>query len=405
MMKYFKLFEECYLVNGDKKDAIYNILSGDIFSVESDEKKLLVQTENNISIVDACKEAGINICIAKTFFDKLIDYRLGSYSETPITAEKLELLPKWMEKMFFKLPPVINRSTISLGNQCNLECDFCGSKNKTNKLKCLTCTGNESNEIDFIELEKAYQIIDLLVKYECTELYLKGGNLLLNWNILKYIIDYSLKSGIKNVVLNLVSSIEEIEVIEYLRKNNISLMIQKYITEDYDIQNIINDIKKYEGINHMHLFLADYKIKNYVFNFYNLLIQNNIKNIMFDFIVPSELNLVPPEYIKDLSTLQRVSIESLSINKKYNPCFYKSCHFDNIGNIYPCSGLLDFKYGDIDNIANTFKEENLNTFWKFNKDSLPKCKLCELRYACNDCRGLTYSLTGDLYENIVCMKK
>ena len=40
------------------------------------------------------------------------------------TVEKLELLPKWMEKIFLKLPPVINRATIEIGTRCDLSCDF-----------------------------------------------------------------------------------------------------------------------------------------------------------------------------------------------------------------------------------------------------------------------------------------
>lgn len=405
MMKYFKLFEECYLVSGDKEGAIYNILSGDIFSVKSYEKNLLIHTENNKPIVDACIKLGIQQNVAKNYLDKLIKAKLGSYTETPVTAEKLELLPKWVEKIFFKLPPIINRATIGVSNQCNLSCDFCGLKDKTNKLKCLTCTGNEAGNVEFIELEKAYKIVDLLVKYDCKQIYLKGGNLLLNWSILKDIIDYSFKSGIKNIVLNLVCSVGESEIIDYLRNNNISIIIQKNINESFDVREVINNDKKYKGINHTYLFLSDYKRKSEVFNLYNLFIKHNIKNIMFDFIVPNDLNLLPKEYIRDLSILGRPSIKSISINKKYNPCFYQSCYFDNIGNIYPCSGLLDFKYGDINKIATTFKEENLNTFWKLSKESLPECRLCEMRYACDDCRGLTYTFTGKLSKNVFCAKK
>ena len=52
-------------------------------------------------------------------------------------------------------------------------------------------------------------------------------------------------------------------------------------------------------------------MKNEVFNLYNSLYKQNIKNVMFDFIVPSDRRLVPKEYVKDLSMLDRVSIESI----------------------------------------------------------------------------------------------
>ena len=168
-------------------------------------------------------------------------------------------------------------------------------------------------------------------------------------------------------------------------------MVQKYIKEDFNIWQLFDEVKIYEGINVTYLFLADYRIKNDVYNLYKSLTEHNFQNIMFDFFVPNDRELVPKEYIKDLSRLQRVSMESISISKKYNPCFFQSCFFDNEGNIYPCSGLREFMYGNINNISATFKEENLNKYWKLNKDSLSECKSCELRYACDDCRGLTYA--------------
>ena len=69
--------------------------------------------------------------------------------------------------------------------------------------------------------------------------------------------------------------------------------------------------QKYEGIIYTYLFLAEYEMKNEVFNLYNSLYKQNIKNVMFDFIVPSDRRLVPKEYVKDLSMLDRVSIESI----------------------------------------------------------------------------------------------
>ncbi len=402
-MKYFKLLEECYLVSGEKESAIYNILSGDVFIVNSVEKELLAQTESNIPVIEACEKIGLKIETAKAYLNNLIEAKLGKYAETPLTVEKLELLPKWMEKIFFKLPPVINRATIEIGNRCDLSCDFCGSKSKINKMKCLSCNGDGNNE--FIELNMAYEIIDILAIYNCKQIYIKGGNLLLDWNKVKKIVEYAIKTGINNIVLNIVSSIKDNEIIEYIKEKKITLMVQKYIKEEFNIWQLFDEVKIYEGINVTYLFLADYRIKNDVYNLYKSLTEHNFQNIMFDFFVPNDRELVPKEYIKDLSRLQRVSMESISISKKYNPCFFQSCFFDNEGNIYPCSGLREFMYGNINNISATFKEENLNKYWKLNKDSLSECKSCELRYACDDCRGLTYALTNDLDRNIFCIKK
>lgn len=299
-MKYFKLFEECYLISGERESAIYNILSGDIFIVKSDENKMLLQTENNIPVTEACEKIEMKIETAKVYLNELIEANLGRYAKTPITAEKLELLPKWVEKIFFKLPPVINRATIGVGNECNLSCDFCGSQGRINKMKCLSCNGDKQDYKEIIDLETAYEIIDVLAKYNCRQIYLKGGNLLLNWNKIKNIIEYAIKARI-NIILNLVTFIENSEIVEYIREKKISLIIQKNINQDFNISDVISEVKKYEGIIYTYLFLAEYEMKNEVFNLYNSLYKQNIKNVMFDFIVPSDRRLVPKEYVKDLS--------------------------------------------------------------------------------------------------------
>lgn len=43
-------------------------------------------------------------------------------------------------------------------------------------------------------------------------------------------------------------------------------------------------------------------------------------------------------------------------------------------------------------------ERKLQYYWHINKDKIQKCKDCELRYICFDCREIPLRETGDLYS-------
>ncbi|MCP5108716.1 MAG: grasp-with-spasm system SPASM domain peptide maturase, partial [bacterium] len=47
--------------------------------------------------------------------------------------------------------------------------------------------------------------------------------------------------------------------------------------------------------------------------------------------------------------------------------------------------------------------EKLQTYWHITKDKVEKCKDCELRYVCFDCREIPSRKSGDLYSvNPIC---
>jgi len=71
----------------------------------------------------------------------------------------------------------------------------------------------------------------------------------------------------------------------------------------------------------------------------------------------------------------------------YNSCLGHKVAIDAKGNIKPCL-WADEILGNInqDNIRSYIINGKFDKFWELPKDSIDDCKICELRYGCNDCR-------------------
>jgi len=43
--------------------------------------------------------------------------------------------------------------------------------------------------------------------------------------------------------------------------------------------------------------------------------------------------------------------------------------------------------------------DEIEKYWYLTKDKVDKCKICELRYSCPDCREIAYESSGNLYAS------
>ena len=89
-------------------------------------------------------------------------------------------------------------------------------------------------------------------------------------------------------------------------------------------------------------------------------------------------------------------------NKTYNTCWKKQIAVQDNGDVTPCI-FSDHVTGNIfkDKIYDIIPK--MEKYWKISKDKVKKCKDCELRYICFDCRVIACKKGGGLYaENPNC---
>ncbi len=84
-------------------------------------------------------------------------------------------------------------------------------------------------------------------------------------------------------------------------------------------------------------------------------------------------------------------------NKKHNSCWGKKVAITRDGKVRPCiySTIVvgDIDKDDIDDIMEKMKE-----YWDITKDKVEKCRDCELRFVCFDCREIARREGGDMFS-------
>jgi uncharacterized protein len=97
------------------------------------------------------------------------------------------------------------------------------------------------------------------------------------------------------------------------------------------------------------------------------------------------------------SNFPPVSPISYQVNRKYNSCWGGKIAVKNDGSVRPCiySHMI---LGNIhtDDMASILKK--LKTLWLITHDKIEKCKDCELKYVCRDCREFAMRETGNLHS-------
>lgn len=99
--------------------------------------------------------------------------------------------------------------------------------------------------------------------------------------------------------------------------------------------------------------------------------------------------------VNNCCDFDRFSEASYRFYKKYNRCWGGKVAVTKDGKIRPCIysaiAAADITTDDADDIL-----EKLKAYWTITKDKVEKCKECELRYICFDCRELACRQGGDL---------
>lgn len=84
------------------------------------------------------------------------------------------------------------------------------------------------------------------------------------------------------------------------------------------------------------------------------------------------------------------SIEHITESHQHNTCLNRKLAIDREGNIKNCLGMCG-NHGNIKykKIQEVIKNKDFQKLWYIKKDEITKCKDCEFRHICTDCRAFT----------------
>lgn len=256
----------------------------------------------------------------------------------------------------------ISRVFLEINNkQCRYNCDHCNEKSE---FPCLTCYSSKENYV----IDKS--IIDKFF-YDSQRIYIEeifftGTNPLDNYDYIKYVIEKIKEREQKPKIYAVCNNVMSEEVIEFVKSNNISLVI-----------NIVsNDLKYLKKIN---TFIEILRNKNI-----NVITQNRVINNGYD------CNAAIKEYVRDnqpiikINNIVRASnIEINSISDIRNICKYGKCFIDTEGYVSVCKESHEIR-GNIlnESLANILSL--LETEWN-DSEEIFICKECSLKKICIRC--------------------
>ncbi|MBU1110638.1 radical SAM protein [Patescibacteria group bacterium] len=92
------------------------------------------------------------------------------------------------------------------------------------------------------------------------------------------------------------------------------------------------------------------------------------------------------------------SVKSFFKLKSWNSCLTGKIVIASNGDVLPCVFARNHIIGNVleQRLSDIVYSDKLQDIWKLNRDRIDKCKDCEFRYACKDCRPLAESFTGCL---------
>ena len=360
---YFRLNPECYFIKGVKLGAIYDIISGEIYHLDECQTDLLSDAEKNIPIVE------------NSFFDSLNEKCLGNFYECPPYIQKLREGPR---NMFddLDMPILIEKVFLEITNNCNINCSFCGGSVK--RLNgCMGCNKfDNENKVD-LNLDTIIEVIDDLERLNCQNLFIKGGDITLNWDVSLKIINYA-----KDKFLNVIITLHESQYCDEIFKDvpeNIKVIIQV---------DTLNHVEKFDKAC-LILLMSD--------------VNMDISNLYDDLFIEQDyiFNNDDKKF-----TYPSTDYHNFTNNLEYHPCLSNSLAITSNGNVLPCIMMRNDIFGNVyDNRLYEIIHDNFNSidkFWKLNLDKINQCKDCEFRYACDDCRALENSKNSNLFSKTTC---
>jgi len=399
---YFRLFEECYLIDGENGAAIYNLLTGDIFSFKREEAEFLSRLENNQCIDDIVRIVPGAKDMVDNLLAKLIDTQLGTFYNGPVHIEKVTKESNWADKLFFRMPPNLHRAFIEISTECHNNCHYCGSSTVIRRQACMSCNKWDTKR-EIMPLNNVFQVIENLKFLDCEKLYFTGGDVFLDWGRTKEILSKAAKLGFKDTTVIWGGHSLPNEILELLASLDITLLIQRYIGPSTNIDSsadpFLRELKFCDStlkLKYAFLLVSEYGNKELVqqaeLHLSNLL---KPKYILMDFMLNGREHL-SREYMSEVNSIPRTSVDSFAIRRKYNPCLGGTLAITADGCVLPCPRLRDYEIGKSSELLNIFVSGEVDKYWRLTKEKVNGCSYCQYRFACNDCRFLELTLSKQL---------
>lgn len=408
---YFKL-NPLIKINFDKLGGcLYDCNNSDMICLNKEYADVLKKAMDN------CNEFSID---EMQILNELHEKGYGNFYYSPVYIES----PRYgMGELFDsdKGRVFISEFFIQISNDCNLDCIYCSNENYTFREEGCKRWKNNTQKLNMELLKNAILEANDL---QCKKISLIGGEPFLNIEMIKEIIDVVKKLNIKiNIYTNL--TLLNDEILNLLKLySDINLIIdivslerekyKKITRSNYNPDKLIKNIKllKSNNINfNLRILLSKYN-ENDLFLINEKLSLEGLKVSEVKFVYPTLKQNYSSKRFKDFldySTKPKgnPSLESISLLNKFNNCLVGKIYLNLNGDWTPCPMMNTYKLGNIfyDNLGSIISSKRYKESSRLSRNKVSKCKNCSFNLNCTDCRALSYSQKGNIYDEYFCNRE
>ena len=396
---YYYLHSHCHLVKGAARGAIYDLSRNKVYSIN----------KRAVELLSSCKDVPIESILTaaghnseqneqeKLFFDELTNKNLGGYYFFPLEScsEEKDLAS-----------PKLDFVWLELTKQCNHQC-----------LHCYTSSNPQTTD-NQISLQRWLSLIGELKHNGATGLQFIGGEPLLysHWRTL-VLKAHQQKFDFIEIFTNATRITDD--DIRFFSEHNVHIATTIFADNAEIHDEITRSPGSFDKTVHAIKKLLSHRIP---LRIASIIMRNNEDQAepIMKFCNDLGIEALPPDVIRPTGRgkndkllplhYQKPPIQppfyvnetEFHLAKHYNPCLAGKIAITSEGDVLPCIFSRDYVIGNIleQSVQDIVASSALQKCWALNKDKMPKCKDCEYRYACPDCKifsstDVTTYIAGD----------
>jgi radical SAM protein with 4Fe4S-binding SPASM domain len=372
------------LVEGASRGAIYDLKAGRVYSINHQAVEILRKCHDQRidSVSSSCKVADADI---REFFDKMTSMGVGGvYFDAP--ARK--------PNKFFSEPARFNFLWLELTSACNNLCVHCYS------------SSDPKSATDTVSRERWLSLIAEARKEGASALQLIGGEPLLvpYWRDL---VGEAKKHKFNFVEIFTNGTLIDDDCIGFFKEHGVCVATTVYGADAAVHDRVTRNVGSFDKTSAAIKRLVAAKIPIRVASIISRLNEDEVERIQTfcrslgvqfrrpDVVRPTgrgdNEDLLPLRYQKALIRPPfRTDSKSFFRARQFNSCFAGKIAITPTGDVLPCIFARNKICGNVmqNSLNSVIWGEALQKCWRTTKDAVEKCKYCEYRYACRDCRPL-----------------
>lgn len=396
---HLSLSPDCILIEGASRGALYDLASGDVYSIDPVAVAVVKACENGLCIDDLSSvvpEAGHHL--VPGFLEQMVEAGLGSFTSGPRARPPLEQAQPHETLEFIWL---------EVREDCNLRCRHCYCMSESR--------GTQGKRL---EPEEWISVMEQAHALGCRDLQFIGGEPLLMRDAMFDLAFRAREIGFEKLAVFTSLSFLEERWIDHIVElgMNVACSIYSRRPEIHDLittkkgsfERTITNVRrlKERGVQPRFALTAMKHNQDVVEETMELFKELGMEHPSFDIVRPSgrgnDAELLPDKLVAQRS--MRTRAEFLQTDRATfmrrlagNSCWQGKVAVGSTGDVHPCIMHHDDPAG---NVRQESLEEvilsGVRKFWDLSLDGIEICSDCEYRYACHDCRPIAYGPTCNL---------